>query len=259
MARNRTHGDHLTLQAATDIFKIEIVVYSTLGATATHTISPMNGCPIETFYLGHFAEGAGEHDMCLADETISDRSDTEYNCLSPFQDEQSEFGSTSGLNAPGVQSRAMQIKTLLKLIQRMVTEPYYMKMKSTIRITNVDMKSRETTATGESYPEIRSSEPSNTEYNCFPAACKNHAKIPQSFHLASEKVVSHLVITGILFSNEIRKTSLLLHRQPSSLFSPFPLAWLIEEKVYEARANIKAANLMQRNSVYGLRKKDVSI
>ena len=106
MARNGTHGDHLTLQAAADIFNIQIVVYSTLGAMATQTISPTNGCPIVTFYLGHFAEGAGEHYVCLADETISDRSDTEYNCLSPVQDEQTDLGSTSGLNAPGDQPQS---------------------------------------------------------------------------------------------------------------------------------------------------------
>lgn len=106
MARNGTHGDHLTLQAAPDIFNIHIVVYSTLGATATQTISPANGCPIATFYLGHFAEGAREHYLCLADETISDRSDTEYNFLSPVHDEQSNLGSTSGLNAPGDQSQS---------------------------------------------------------------------------------------------------------------------------------------------------------
>ena len=44
--------------------------------------------------------------MCLADETISDKFDTEYNCLSPVQDEQSDLGSTSGLNAPGDQSQS---------------------------------------------------------------------------------------------------------------------------------------------------------
>ena len=28
----------------------------------------MNECPIATFYLGHFAEGAGEHYVCLVDD-----------------------------------------------------------------------------------------------------------------------------------------------------------------------------------------------
>lgn len=67
MARQGTYGDHLTLQAAADVFQIEIVVYSTLGPSATQNIAPTNGIPLATFYLGHFAEGAGEHYVCLAD------------------------------------------------------------------------------------------------------------------------------------------------------------------------------------------------
>lgn len=45
----------------------------------------MNGCPIATFYVGHFAEGAGVQHVCLADEfrdeTSSDPPDTEYDGL----------------------------------------------------------------------------------------------------------------------------------------------------------------------------------
>ena len=61
MARDGRYGDHLTLQAAADVFNIQIVIYSTLGTMATQTISPMNSSPTATFYLGHFTEGAGEH------------------------------------------------------------------------------------------------------------------------------------------------------------------------------------------------------
>ena len=110
MACNGTYGDHLTLQAAADVFNIQIVVYSTLGTLATQTISPMNGSPIATFYLGHFAEGAGEHYVCLADkfrdETSSDPPDTESNSLPPVQDEQSELDSTSGIDVPEDQSHS---------------------------------------------------------------------------------------------------------------------------------------------------------
>ena len=71
----------------------------------------MNGCPIVTFYVGHFTEGAGEHHVCLADEfrdeTSSDPPDTGYDCLpcpTPVQDEQSELDSTSGIDVSEDQS-----------------------------------------------------------------------------------------------------------------------------------------------------------
>ena len=67
MARQGTYGDHLTLQAAVDVFQIDVVVYLTLGPSATQNISPTNGIPLSTMYLGHFAEGAGEHYVCLTD------------------------------------------------------------------------------------------------------------------------------------------------------------------------------------------------
>ena len=68
MAADGTFGDHLTLQAIANLFLIEIHVYSSLGPGATQTISPLNGFPIATFSVGHFAEGNGEHYVCLCDE-----------------------------------------------------------------------------------------------------------------------------------------------------------------------------------------------
>ena len=62
MACDGTYGDHLTLQAAANVFQIQIIVFSTLGPTATQIISPANGGdPLCTLHLGHFAEGDGEH------------------------------------------------------------------------------------------------------------------------------------------------------------------------------------------------------
>jgi len=194
MACNGTHGDHLTLQAAADIFNIQIVVYSTLGATAVQTIPPTNGCPIATFYLGHFTEGAGEHYVCLADKTISDRSDTEYNCLSPVQDEQSDLGSTSGLNEPGNQSQsdADQYATDINTTHGNRTRLHENEEQDTNNqcgyeqqgndrasqfnecntdhgaYINPDVLEDVTETTGGSYPEMRSSEPPDTEYNCVP-------------------------------------------------------------------------------------------
>ena len=61
MAKNGTFGDHLTLQAAADHFNVEFNVISSLGPAATTVISPQNSVPISSFYIGHFAEGDGEH------------------------------------------------------------------------------------------------------------------------------------------------------------------------------------------------------
>ena len=146
MARNGTSGDHLTLQAAADVFNIQIVVYSTLGTLATQTISPMNGCPIATFYVGHFAEGAEEHYVCLADEfrdeTSSDPSDTEYNCLSPVQNEQSELDGTSGIDMPEDQPNSNTDRHAADRHNLWEKKPDCMKIKSKIWITSVDMNSR---------------------------------------------------------------------------------------------------------------------
>ena len=61
MAKNGTYGDHLTLQAAADLFNVEFIVISSPGPAAATVISPQNSVPISSFYIGHFAEGDGEH------------------------------------------------------------------------------------------------------------------------------------------------------------------------------------------------------
>lgn len=70
MARNGTYGDHLTLQAAADLFNVEFIVVSSLGPDATTVISPLNSVPISSFYIGHFAEGDGEHYVALRNDAI---------------------------------------------------------------------------------------------------------------------------------------------------------------------------------------------
>ncbi|KAL9971248.1 hypothetical protein ACROYT_G023755 [Oculina patagonica] len=68
MSQDGEYGDHLTLQAAADIFNIEIVVVSSLGPDATVVISPTSSIPVATIQLGHFAEGDGEHYVCVEGE-----------------------------------------------------------------------------------------------------------------------------------------------------------------------------------------------
>ena len=75
---------------------------------AMQTISPVKSSPTAAFYLGHFAEGAGEHYVCLAyecrDETISGRLNTEHSCLSPAQEKQAQLDSASDITTKEDQS-----------------------------------------------------------------------------------------------------------------------------------------------------------
>ena len=65
MEQDQTYGDHITLQAAADIFNVEFIVDSTLGLDARQVISPRSAFSLETFSLGHYAEGHGEHYVCI--------------------------------------------------------------------------------------------------------------------------------------------------------------------------------------------------
>ena len=60
MNKDGTHGDHITLQAASNIFNVQITVHSSLGVEATTMISPFTEVGVTNFNLGHFAEGQGE-------------------------------------------------------------------------------------------------------------------------------------------------------------------------------------------------------
>ena len=70
MAKNGTFGDHLTLQAAAELFNVEFIVISFLGPAATTVISPQNPVPMSSFYIGHFAEGDGEHYVALQNDAM---------------------------------------------------------------------------------------------------------------------------------------------------------------------------------------------
>ena len=65
MARNGTYGDQITLQAAADMYNIEIVVVSTLGADATAVISLSCSIPTARVQLGYNAENHGEDYICV--------------------------------------------------------------------------------------------------------------------------------------------------------------------------------------------------
>ena len=68
MNKDGTYGDHITLQATSNIFNVQITVHSSLRVEATTMISPFTEVGVTNFNLAHFAEGQGEHYMCLGVE-----------------------------------------------------------------------------------------------------------------------------------------------------------------------------------------------
>ena len=65
MAQSGKYGDHITLQAASNLYNIEIEIASSLGHNARTMIQPQEYEPITRFCLGHFTEGDGEHYVAL--------------------------------------------------------------------------------------------------------------------------------------------------------------------------------------------------
>ena len=65
MAQLGTYGDHITLQAASNLYNIEIEIASSLEYHARTMIQPEEYEPITRFCLGHYAEGDGEHYVAL--------------------------------------------------------------------------------------------------------------------------------------------------------------------------------------------------
>ena len=65
MALSGTYGDHITLQAASNLYNTKIEIASSLGHHARTMIQPQEYEPITRFCLGHFSEGDGEHYVAL--------------------------------------------------------------------------------------------------------------------------------------------------------------------------------------------------
>ena len=65
MAQSGTYGDHITLQAASNLYNVEIKIASSLRHHARTIIQPQEYEPIARFCLGHFAEADGEHYVAL--------------------------------------------------------------------------------------------------------------------------------------------------------------------------------------------------
>ena len=63
MRLNGTYGDHITLDAISQMYNVHIQVISSLGPQATANNNQENGR--QTMVLGHYAEGQGDHYVCL--------------------------------------------------------------------------------------------------------------------------------------------------------------------------------------------------
>ena len=90
MSQNGTFVDHITLQAASDLYNVEFQVLSSNGPGYTTTISPTVANPLCTFTLGHFAENDGEHYVCLAEEYNSSEINIEAECFADLQSDPSQ-------------------------------------------------------------------------------------------------------------------------------------------------------------------------
>ena len=81
MGRNSTYGDHLTLQAGSELFYVRILIVSVHGSNYDRVIVPRVGVEdIPTIRLGYHPEGNGEHYISI-DENIDFVSDRVAGCL----------------------------------------------------------------------------------------------------------------------------------------------------------------------------------
>ena len=67
-----TYADELTLRAFANIFNIEIEIVSTLGNDGRVSIKPENSNLLGRITLGYFAEGQGDHYVCLQREVAEE-------------------------------------------------------------------------------------------------------------------------------------------------------------------------------------------
>ena len=67
MSHSGTFGDHITLSRMSEMFNVQFIVFSSLGPQATRLISPYGTFDdIPVLFLGHEAEGCGEHYYSLS-------------------------------------------------------------------------------------------------------------------------------------------------------------------------------------------------
>ena len=77
MIKEGTYGDQITLQAASNLFNVQLTINSSLGTERNTITSPFTGVPETNFHLRHFAEGEGEHYVCLEVEDVDNEHTSE--------------------------------------------------------------------------------------------------------------------------------------------------------------------------------------
>ena len=80
MSQNGTFSDHITLQAASNLYNVTFLVLLSNGPGYETTVSVVAANPICTLILGHFPKDDGEHYVCLTDESDFNELDKVAEC-----------------------------------------------------------------------------------------------------------------------------------------------------------------------------------
>ena len=92
MALNGTYGDQLTLQAASNLYLIQLTTVSSLGVDAMVHIFPQHSPPVASFALGHFSEEDGIHYVSLAREQEESENNEDGNQFDMTENVEGEKG-----------------------------------------------------------------------------------------------------------------------------------------------------------------------
>ena len=159
------------------VFKISLDRYISIWV-----ICPISSSPIATFYPGHFAEGAREHYVCLADEfrdeALSGRPNTEHSCLSPAQEKQAKVDSASDINMQEDQSHG-------NIDQHAPVSTTHRNR------TGLHENELEVNVTERNYSQMRRSDPLDTEYNGIPPAHDEQSELSSTSRIDFPESQSH--------------------------------------------------------------------
>ena len=104
MALNGTYGDQLTLQAASNLYLIQLTIVSSLGADAMVHIFPQHSPPVASFALGHFSEEDGIHYVSLAREQEESENNEHGNQDEMTESEEGEKGTDKNVEERGAEN-----------------------------------------------------------------------------------------------------------------------------------------------------------